>query len=84
MAKDVVVHSVNNDHADRCVDFLRHPDGSFGFKEYRRDPEDQGAWFVTAYDDTGVYGSYELALAAAWRRVGWLSAALRDAAPFVP
>jgi len=62
MAKDVVVHSVNNDHADRCVDFLRIPtaaSASRNIAETRR----PGAWFVTAYDDTGVYGSYELALA---------------------
>ncbi|HEY2564091.1 MAG TPA: hypothetical protein VGI44_10300, partial [Acidimicrobiales bacterium] len=28
--------------ADRCVDIFSRPDGTFGFEEFRRDPEDMG------------------------------------------
>ena len=28
--------------ADRCVDVFSRPDGTFGFEEFRRDPEDMG------------------------------------------
>jgi len=27
---------------DRCVDVFARPDGTFGFEEFRRDPEDMG------------------------------------------
>jgi hypothetical protein len=28
--------------ASRCVDIFSRPDGTFGFEEFRRDPEDRG------------------------------------------
>ena len=60
-----VLNSVNNAYADRCVDFFVRPDGNYGYKVFRRDPEDQGAWFVIAFDATGVYLRYEDAVASA-------------------
>ena len=84
MIKDRVVNSVNNEFADRCVDFFVRANGSFGYKEFRRDPEDQGAWFITAFDERGVYARYEDALESAKARVAWLSEAIERAAPFVP
>ena len=43
----------------RCVDIFRRPDGSFGFDEFRRDPEDMGAWtpVPAVYTVTAVYRS---------------------------
>ena len=81
---DSVLHSVNNEYADCCVDFFVRPDGSFGYKEFRRDPEDQGAWFVTAFDRTAVYACYEDALQSALLRVAWLNESIKRAPPFVP
>jgi ribosomal protein S18 acetylase RimI-like enzyme len=75
IGKDRVVHSVNNDQADRCVDFILSADGTYGFKEFRRDPEDQGAWTLTAHDRSGVHLRYEDALAAALEKVVWLAGA---------
>jgi len=83
MAKDRVVHSVNNEHADRCVDFFVRPDGSHGFKEFRRDVEDQRGWFVIAFDPAGVYPHYEDALGAALASVLWLGEAIERVPPFV-
>jgi DMSO/TMAO reductase YedYZ molybdopterin-dependent catalytic subunit len=77
--KDMVVQSVNNEFADRCVDIILRADGSFGFKEFRRDAEDLGAWSLTGYDERGVYASAEAALDAALERVPWLRDALTRA-----
>lgn len=39
---------------DRHVDRFVRPDGApFGFEEFRRDPEDMGAWMGVAYYSTG-------------------------------
>lgn len=79
-----VLHSVHNDVVDRCVDFFRRADGSFGYREFRRDPEDQGRWSLTAAYDHGVHADYPAALAAALGHVSWLAAAAARSAPFVP
>ncbi len=84
MAKDRVLNSVNNEYADRCVDFFIRDDGSFGYKEFRRDAEDQGAWFLVAFDEKAVFERYEDALESALREVAWLREAVRRVPPFVP
>ena len=38
-----VVASPSTPAIDRCVDVFRRPDGTFGFEEFRCDPEDMGA-----------------------------------------
>jgi hypothetical protein len=57
----------------RCVDVFRRPDGSFGFEEFRRDPEDMGAWTPVAYYSGAVYATRADADAAAERVVPWLA-----------
>jgi hypothetical protein len=42
------ISSLHNDEVDRCVDIIRHVDGTFGFKEFRRDPEDRGGWTLVS------------------------------------
>jgi hypothetical protein len=37
-----VLASRENAEADRCIDIFVRGDGTFGFEEYRRDPEDAG------------------------------------------
>jgi len=72
--RPVVLASFENAAADRCVDLFRRADGSFGFEEFRRDPEDGGAWTRTGRFGDGVYGTRDDALAAARRAVAWFSA----------
>jgi hypothetical protein len=79
-----VLNSVHNDTVDRCVDVFRRADGSFGYREFRLDPEDQGRWSMTAAYDRGVYVTYAEAISAALGHVGWLAAAVARAGPFVP
>lgn len=59
-----------------CLDVFRHPDGCYGFQEYRRDPEDLGAWTPLARTAGGAYPSRDAALQAAKRNVPWLAEAL--------
>ena len=68
----VVLASIENDRHDRCVDLFRRPDGSFGFEEFRRDPEDAGAWTPVQFYARKSFLSKEEALAAAKQAVAWL------------
>ncbi|MDE3064373.1 MAG: hypothetical protein KGJ36_01730 [Acidobacteriota bacterium] len=62
--------------ADRCVDVFRRVDATFGFEEYRRDPEDQAGWFPVGSYAGREYPTEDAALSAARRVVGWLADAL--------
>jgi len=66
------IRSLHNDTVDRCVDIIRHEDGTFGFKEFRRDPEDRGGWTLVGYNPRRVYSTEEEAVAAARAAVVWL------------
>ena len=57
---------------DRCVDVFRRPDGSFGFDEFRKEPEDMGAWAPIHYFPGHEYPTESDALNAAVRTVSWL------------
>jgi hypothetical protein len=65
---------------DRCVDVFARPEGSFGFEEFRRDPEDMGHWTPVAYYSTRTFGTEAEAVAAARRAVPWLSEVLDSSA----
>jgi hypothetical protein len=69
----VVVTSIENLAANRCVDLFRRPDGTYGFEEFRRDPEDAGAWTAVQYYSAMAYASKDDALAAAVGAVIWLA-----------
>jgi hypothetical protein len=72
----VVVDSVEPSTADRCVDIFLRPDGSYGFEEFRRDPEDVGLWTPIQYFSTQQYPSKHAALTAATAAIPWLKDAL--------
>ncbi len=69
----VVVDSIENFEANRCVDLFRRPDGTFGFEEFRRDVEDGGTWTPTAYFSVRMFDSDSEALVAAKTVVPWLA-----------
>jgi hypothetical protein len=62
--------------ADRCVDVFSRPDQTFGFEEFRRDPEDMGAWTPVSYFSEQEYPTEEEALGAARVAVPWLARVL--------
>ena len=68
-----VLASRENPSADRCVDIFVRPDGSFGFEEYRRDPEDR-RWTHFGYHGDAAFATRADAEAAAARAVAWLRA----------
>jgi len=73
MAKaETVLASIENDDGSRCVDIFRRPDGTFGFEEYRRDPEDQGRWSHAGNFGRRIFAARAEAEAAAAVAVGWL------------
>jgi hypothetical protein len=67
-----VVASPSTPAVDRCVDVFVRPDGTFGFEEFRRDPEDMGAWTPVAYFSNREFRSEVEALSAARQAVPWL------------
>ncbi|MGG7566427.1 hypothetical protein ACQ5SO_09730 [Rhodovulum sp. DZ06] len=56
-----------------CVDLFRRPDGSFGFDEFRRDPEGGRGRCSIGHPGAARFESAEDALAAAKAAVGWLA-----------
>ena len=77
----LVLESPSTAAVDRCVDLFRRPDGTFGFEEFRRDPEDMGSWTPIAYYSAREYLTESDAIVAARAAVPWLSAVLDGAAP---
>jgi hypothetical protein len=75
----LVLTSHQTFEADRCVDIFSRPNGTFGFEEFRRDPEDMGAWTPISYFSGREYNSYVEAIDAATSKVPWLQALLGDA-----
>jgi hypothetical protein len=61
---------------DRCVDIFVRPNGTFGFEEFRRDPEDMGTWTPVAYYSAQEFVSHQDAVAVARERVPWLAEVL--------
>lgn len=72
-----VTTTLHNDGADRCVKIIRRSDGNFGFREFRRDPEDAGGWTLVSDSSQATYATEQQAAAAARAEVAWL----RDNAP---
>ena len=69
-----VLLSVTLDGDAVCVDIFCRPDGSFGFDEFRRDPEDMRGWFSIGHHGDTRFETGEAALLAAKANVGWLDA----------
>jgi hypothetical protein len=71
-----VLASPSTAAVDRCVDIFVRPDGTFGFEEFRRDPEDMGVWTPIASYSSRAFPTEERAVAAARSTVPWLAAVL--------
>jgi hypothetical protein len=66
-----VLASLENSYGDYCVDIFARADGSFGFEEYRRDPED-GYWRCLHRYSSEVFKSEQEAVVQAKAQVPWL------------
>ena len=56
-----------------CVDIFIREDGTYGFAEYRRDPENGGRCFTLRDFSVQVFGTREQVLKAAQGSIQWLS-----------
>ena len=72
-ASPKVLKSLENSAGDHCVDIFVRTDGTFGFEEYRRDPEDASGWFSLHRYSRQVFSTAENALAEAKSRVAWIA-----------
>lgn len=68
-----VVASFNSPAGDHCVDIFAREDGTFGFEEYRKDPEDTSGWFSLHRYSKQVFASDQDALVQAKAAVAWAS-----------
>jgi len=73
-----VTRSIETPEGGRCVDLFRRADASFGFEEYRRDPEDGQGWYPVGFHAEAVFATEAEALAEARRRVAWLGLVLDE------
>ncbi len=69
----LVLASHQTFEGDRCVDLFQRPDDTFGFEEFRRDPEDMGAWTPVTYFSGRAFPTEDEARAAARQAVPWLT-----------
>ena len=73
-AQSLVVRSINNDDNTRCVDIFRRKDDSFGFEEYRLDPETNEGWYkIGFFEESTFFTSAIEAYASACEIIGWLN-----------
>ena len=68
-----VINSIENFEGDHCVDVFVRVNGTFGFEEYRRDPEDNSGWFPIGHYSSQVIDTEEDALTQAKASVWWLA-----------
>jgi hypothetical protein len=68
----LVLVSHQTDEGNRCVDIFSRPDGTYGFEEFRRDPEDLGAWTPVSYFSGRAYPTENEVVAEARSSVSWL------------
>ncbi len=67
-----VVRSVEDEHGERCVDFLVHADGTCTYRLCRKDPEDYGRWSIVADYSAVVFPSFTAAYSVVRQRFAWL------------
>jgi hypothetical protein len=67
-----VLTSYQTTEADRCVDMFCRANGTFGYEEFRRDPEDRGAWTAISYFSDREFASEHDTLRSALTSVLWL------------
>ena len=71
--KNKVMQSINLDGEYICVDIFLRPDGTYGFDEFRRDPEDSSGWYSIGHFGDQVFAHADAALIKAKTSVHWLS-----------
>lgn len=71
--KNKLIHSVNAPDEVLCMDVFRRPDGSYGFDEFRRDPEDNRGWYGIGHHGSLRFATEEEARAKAKETINWFA-----------
>jgi len=74
MADNKVYLSIEAPGGQLCIDVFRRPDGSWGFEEYRCDPEDGRGWYATGRYGEQRFASRDEAEARAHALCPWIDA----------
>tara|TARA_Y100001954_G_scaffold195485_1_gene211442 strand:- start:38 stop:295 length:258 start_codon:yes stop_codon:yes gene_type:complete len=70
----VVTKSISSDEGLRCVGIFRREDNSFGFEEYRKDPEANEGWFkIGFFEKVTEFASEDDAFDEACKLIPWLN-----------
>ena len=69
----MVIRSIETSDGALCVDIFQRDDGSFGFEEYRKDPEDPRGWYPVGSYAAIRADNADIALNLAVARVAWLA-----------
>ena len=70
--KNRVLRSFETPDGQHCVDLFIRVDGTFGFENFRRDPEDASGWFAVGYFGERIFSDESQAMSEAKRVVPWL------------
>ena len=74
LKRPVVTKSISIDEGLRCVDIFRREDNSFGFEEYRKDPEANEGWFkIGFFEKVTEFASEDDAFDEACKLIPWLN-----------
>jgi hypothetical protein len=76
-----IIESLEDDEGLRCVDIIEREDGTYTFKEFRKDREDMGRWLPTRDFSSATYGSLDEAIGAAQSWIPWLSDFVKTKGP---
>lgn len=76
-----IIQSINLEGEQICVDIFRRKDGTYGFDEFRRDPEDGRGWYSIGYFADQVFETESDARLAADKSVQWLKVAIEKRRP---
>jgi hypothetical protein len=67
-----VINSINNNEGNLCVDIFKRNNQTFGFEEYRRDPETNSGWYKIGFYSNKVFKNDTEALEHAKKQISWL------------
>ena len=73
---NIVVQSYNLEGNTVCFDIFMRAEGTYGFDEFRRDPEDGRGWFSIGHYGLREFSGFDEALNDAKQTVAWLNEAI--------
>ena len=73
MKKNTVIFSVNNDEGNLCLDIFIRENKTFGFEEFRKDPENINGWYKIGNYADKIYFNQKEAYENAVKKIRWLN-----------